>query len=81
MQKEEIIRKLNDLFKQVLNNNDININEETKMSDIDDWDSLNHATLIASIEEQFNVKFELIEIMNFKNLKNIISSLEKKIAE
>ena len=49
MTKEEILKKLNEVFRDVFDDESISVTEQTCADDIDDWDSLAQITLIAAI--------------------------------
>ncbi len=68
MDKEEILEKVQDIFKDVLEDEDIELSYNTTSGDIEGWDSLNHIVLIVEIEEKFNFKFKLEEMRSFKNI-------------
>ena len=57
----------------------IEISEETSAADIEGWDSLTHIILIVETEKKFNVKFNSKEISNWKNVGEMILSIESKI--
>ena len=71
------IDKIQKIFRQVLEDESIVINPETKADDIEDWDSLNHIYLIIEIEKVFNIKFMTQEIENWKNVGDMIEALKK----
>lgn len=54
------------------------ISAKTKASDIDNWDSLNHMTFIASVEAHFDVQFEFGEILAFENLGDLFNVMLQK---
>ena len=52
-------------------------NENLKYNDIEEWDSIGHMTLVAALEEEFNIKFtddESVEMLNYSLIKNLILS-------
>jgi len=57
----------------------LTISMATSANDIDDWDSLNHMTLISEIEKKFNVQFEFYEIMDFENIGELVNSIQTKL--
>jgi acyl carrier protein len=81
MKKEDILLELNSVFSMVFEKNDLQINERMNSGDIDEWDSLNHATLIAAIEKHFGIRFKLSEMMGFKSVEKILLAIDKKISE
>jgi acyl carrier protein len=79
VQKEEIIKAVQDIFIDVLENDDIVLNYNATADDIKDWDSLNNVILIVEIEKKFNFKFKLEEIQSFKNVGEMCDSIFDKI--
>ena len=57
MDKTKILKEINDIFIDVLENSNLKINESTTAEDIDEWDSLTHIMLVTAIEKFFNKKF------------------------
>ena len=68
MDKGEILKKLQDIFKDLLEDEDIGLSYKTTSNDIEGWDSINHIILIVEIEKEFNFKFKLEEMRSFKNI-------------
>ena len=57
MNREEIIGRLGSIFKDIFDEEDLEINDKTTAEDIEDWDSLAHINLVVAIEKEFSVKF------------------------
>jgi acyl carrier protein len=79
MDKNQILSELNKIFQDLFQNPAIILTYDTDASDIDEWDSLNHATLVSKVEKHFKVKFELMEMLNFKNVGNMCDAIGMKI--
>lgn len=79
MQKEEIIKAVQDVFIDVLEDDDIVLNYSTTADDIEDWDSLNNILLIVEIEKKFKLKFKLEEIHSFKNVGEMCDYIFNKV--
>lgn len=79
MKKEDILEKLNGIFRENFDDDTIVVTEKTTASDIDAWDSLEHVNLMAKIEKEFNVKFELREMLALKDVGEMVNLLEKKV--
>lgn len=80
MTRNEINEKLNTVFQDVFDDDSITVTDSTTAKDIEDWDSLAHLTLVGSIEEEFGIKFTLGEINGFKNVGEMMDSMEKHLA-
>ena len=78
MVKEEILKVVNDIFKDVLDDEDIVITEATTSDDIDDWDSLNHIHLVVAIEKHFKLRFTSQEIQSGNNVGQVILNMKEK---
>ena len=79
MQKKEIIKAVQDVFIDVLEDDDIVLNYNTTADDIKDWDSLNNILLIVEIEKKFKLKFKLEEIHSFKNVGEMCDYIFNKV--
>lgn len=73
-----IREKLQEVFRDVFDDENIEIFDEMTANDIDDWDSLMHMNLIVSIEETFGIKFSTADILNAKNVLSLINAIESK---
>ena len=62
MNSDEVLKKVNEIFIDVLENNKIILNFETTAEDIEEWDSLTHIQLVVAIEKHFKIRFTSKEI-------------------
>lgn len=69
--------RYNKCFTSVLNVSEDELNEGFTFKDIDIWDSLAHLTLIAEIEDEFDIMLESDDILNFGSYNNGIVILKK----
>ena len=79
MSREEVYQQLNEVFRDVFDDEDITVNDATTADDIEDWDSLEHINLIVAVEKKFNVKFNMGEVNKFKNVGEMVESLLQKL--
>lgn len=76
MTRQEIFEKLNEVFSDVFDE-DITVTGETTSSDIEDWDSLTHITLISEVEDAFGIKFSMKDVLGMKNVGEMADIIEK----
>ncbi len=75
---EQIYERLNDLFKDFFDDDSIEIDESTTAEDIEDWDSLNHITLIDAVESEFGVRFTMGEVSGMKNVGEMACIIKER---
>ena len=79
MSREEVLKKVNEVLKDVLDKSDLVITDTTTANDVDEWDSLNHINIISSIEDEFGINFDMTEVVNFKNVGDMVDKILEKI--
>lgn len=77
MTLETILEKLNEVFSDVFDE-EITVTPQTTASDIEDWDSLTHITLISEVEDAFGMKFSMKEVMGMKNVGEMIDIIKAR---
>lgn len=77
----EIKERLQEIFRDVFDEEDLEIREDMSAKDIDDWDSLAQINLVVAIEKEFGVKFNLDEVSQLKNIGEMLGLISKKIEE
>lgn len=70
--------ELTELFREVLENDDITLTNETTAHDIDEWDSINHIYLVVEIEKHFGIKFSSAQILEWKNVGEMLDAIKEK---
>lgn len=65
---KNINERLNEVFRNVFDDDDIVVDRDTTADDIEDWDSLEHIRLIGAVEREFGVKFSMKEVSTMKNV-------------
>lgn len=68
MTREEVFEGLNEVFRDVFDDEGIVVTDETTADDIEDWDSLEHINLIVAVEDYFDMKFNMGEVSTMKNV-------------
>lgn len=76
MERKVIVEKVQEIFRNVLDDNSIVLANTTTVDDIEGWDSLSHIQLIVAIEKEFKVKFTSKDMLSWQNVGDIFNSLE-----
>jgi len=80
MTRDQLLNQVQDIFRDIFDEEDIVISYETVADDIEDWDSLEHINIITSVEKHFKIKFAMNEVSGFKNVGNMIDTILNKIS-
>jgi acyl carrier protein len=78
MDKAEILKRMNDLFVEVLDDTQIVLSEATTADDVDGWDSLTHVQLVLAVEQHFKIRFTAREIRSWSNVGEMIACVISK---
>lgn len=81
VKKMDTREKLQEVFQDVFDDDEIEIAADTTADDIDAWDSLTHVQLIVAVEKAFGLKFSTVEVMKLKNVGEFIALIDKKIGK
>jgi len=78
MEEDEIQKSVTEIFKIILDNENIVLTRETTANDIEEWDSLTHIQLIVGVEKKFDLRFTSAEIQNFQNIGEVCDCIKNK---
>lgn len=78
MERTDILKKLNEIFIDVMDREDIELNDTTTANDIEEWDSLTQIQLVVAIEKAFGIKFTSSEIISWPNVGVMVDCIKSK---
>lgn len=79
MKREEVFERLTEVFRDVFDDEEIEINDGTTADDIEDWDSLEHINLVVAVEKEFSIKFNMGEVNKFKNVGEMVDIILTRV--
>lgn len=79
MTQEDILSKVQNIFRDVLDEENISLTSLTTANDIEEWDSLTHIQLVVAIEKSFKIKFTSKEILSWKNVGEMVETIHAKL--
>ncbi len=79
MTRIELFEKIQDIFRDIFDDETLVIQDSTSSSDIDEWDSLNHINLIVAIEKDLKIKFSFEELATLKNVGAMVDLIIVKV--
>lgn len=78
MERNEITEKLNAIFREVFNDQNIVVNDEMTAEDVETWDSLTNMLMISNVEKTFGIKIKLREMNKLNKVGDLIDLIASK---
>ncbi len=78
MNREDVMKRLNDIFCTVFDDDSIVLTDKTNAEDIEDWDSLEQINLIVAIENEFEMMFDMSEVSDLANVGEMADLIMSK---
>lgn len=79
MTRAEIFTGVQDIFRDIFDEDDLIISNTTNADEIEEWDSLNHINLVCAIELEFQIKFALGELVTLKDVGAMVDLMIQKL--
>lgn len=79
MSREEVFNVLTDIFREVFDDDEIELTDATTADDIEDWDSLEQINLVVACEKKFKIKFNMKEIQELNNVGEMVDLISIKM--
>jgi acyl carrier protein len=74
----DTLARLNEVFQDVFDDDEIAVNRGTTAADVEAWDSMMHVTLLVGIEKAFGMKFTSSEVARLKSVGDLADLIEAK---
>jgi len=72
---DDIIGRLQNVFRDVFDSEDLVIGLQTTAADVEGWDSINHVNLVLAVEREFKVRLSSSAIARLKNVGDLVTLL------
>ena len=72
MTREEAYERLTKVLRDVFDDEDIVLCDETTSDDIEDWDSFEHINLVVAVEDEFSFKIPMGKVITMKNVGEMV---------
>ena len=80
MQQQEIYRELTGIFRDILDNQELELHPALTAADVPEWDSFNHINLIVAVESSFGIKFQTAELESLQTVGHLADLIQNKLA-
>ena len=74
-----IEEKVKEIIAKVLEVEVSEINDDTAIGDIPEWDSLSHIQIVSSIEKEFGFNFTPDVMMDLEDVSDIVAAVEERV--
>ena len=74
MNRDAVYSRLKEVFQDVFDK-EVGLTDATTAADVPGWDSLNHITLIGTIEDEFDIKFAMKDVVHMKNVGELVDKI------
>jgi acyl carrier protein len=78
---EELLGKVREAFQTAFDVDPRTITIDTTPEQISGWDSMGHVTLASSLERTFGLTFDVDDLMEMENVKEICRIVQGKLAK
>lgn len=72
MEREDVYERLNMVFREVFDDETIELTDETTADDVDGWDSFEHINLVVAVEEEFSFKIPMGKVVTMQNVGEMV---------
>ncbi len=79
MERNDILSRVQEIFRDELELDNLVLTNETTADDVEEWDSLSHVQLVVALEKAFNIKFTSREILSWDNVGDLVECIGKKV--
>ncbi|MBR3691166.1 MAG: acyl carrier protein [Clostridia bacterium] len=79
MTRNEVYEQLNAVFRDVFDDESLTVADETTAADVEDWDSLTHITLIAAVEDAFDISFDMKTVVRLKCVGDMVDAILQEL--
>jgi acyl carrier protein len=70
------LERLTEVFRDVFEDDDLEVARETTAYDVEEWDSLMHVSLVVAVEREFNLRFKSSQVDSLQCVGDLIALIE-----
>ena len=72
MNAEQILKDLEEIFRDNFDDDELVLTRETTAEDIEDWDSLEQINLLTAIGKKYGIKFSIDDVKGLANVGDMV---------
>lgn len=79
MDRDKIRLKIQELLRDIVDDETVVLTDDSTAENIPDWDSTNHVRLMVALEQEFGIRFETDEIAAPQSVGELITLIQSKL--
>ncbi|MBB5693936.1 acyl carrier protein [Muricoccus pecuniae] len=79
MTEAEVYSNLTSVFREVFDDDTLQLTPETTADDVDGWDSAAHVSLVVAAEMRFGLRFRTAELESLHNVGEFAQLIQSKL--
>jgi acyl carrier protein len=79
MQESEIYLTINEIARDIFEDDTVVLGPQTVAADVENWDSFNHINLIVAVERAFGLRFKTAEFESLQNVGEFVELIAIKL--
>jgi acyl carrier protein len=79
MDRQAIFAELTDIFRDVFQDDDIEVGESTTAADIMMWDSLSNIQMVIAVERAFKIRLTAAQVSGLKDVGGFVDVITVKL--
>ncbi len=80
MTREELLAAVTEILRDIFDDDELIVTEETCSDDVEDWDSLEQINILVAIQERFGIQFSLDDVKGLENVGETLDLIERKLS-
>ena len=76
---KEVLEKVLELAGEQFGKDGGKLSEDSTAARVPSWNSLSHLMLVTSVEKEFSIKFDLMQMVNIKSLGDLARAAEEQL--
>lgn len=79
MDRDKIRLKIQELLRDIVDDETVVLSDDSTAEDVADWDSTNHVRLMVALEQELDIRFETDEIAAPESVGELITLIQSKL--
>jgi acyl carrier protein len=79
MTRSEILGSIRDILAELVDQDTLQLSEQTTADEVAEWDSINHVKLLIALESELSIRFETDEVGGLKSVGGLIDLIQRKL--